>query len=96
MRKTVLIISIMMMMAMVAKTAKGGNENLCCNKDGSCGEGPAYCGKGCRKGPCYDGDTDDDDRKIVIVLKDEIDGSNLSWEDRLHKTYISHYSHFFL
>ncbi|WP_213065928.1 glycoside hydrolase family 19 protein, partial [Acinetobacter baumannii] len=31
----------------------GCSNGLCCSKFGYCGNGDAYCGEGCREGPCY-------------------------------------------
>lgn len=31
----------------------GCAANLCCSQFGYCGTGNAYCGNGCRAGPCY-------------------------------------------
>ncbi|XP_031476694.1 chitinase 5-like [Nymphaea colorata] len=33
----------------------GCAANLCCSQWGYCGTGPAYCGQGCRGGPCSGG-----------------------------------------
>ncbi|XP_031474786.1 endochitinase EP3-like [Nymphaea colorata] len=33
----------------------GCAANLCCSQFGYCGVGPAYCGQGCRGGPCSGG-----------------------------------------
>ncbi|XP_047951474.1 chitinase 5-like [Salvia hispanica] len=33
----------------------GCATNLCCSQFGYCGSGDAYCGNGCRSGPCFGG-----------------------------------------
>eukprot|EP01018_Ginkgo_biloba_P030660 Gb_29994 [translate_table: standard] len=33
----------------------GCTSNLCCSKFGYCGTGDAYCGDGCKSGPCTNG-----------------------------------------
>ncbi|KAJ1424500.1 Lysozyme-like domain superfamily [Sesbania bispinosa] len=44
-------------MMMVSKNVSAQNcgcaAGLCCSQYGYCGEGDAYCGTGCREGPCY-------------------------------------------
>ena len=35
----------------------GCAANLCCSQYGYCGTGNAYCGQGCKQGPCYSSPT---------------------------------------
>ncbi|AES67799.2 putative chitinase [Medicago truncatula] len=48
-------------MIMVPKNVSAQNcgcaEGVCCSQYGYCGNGDAYCGTGCKQGPCYAGQT---------------------------------------
>ncbi|PIN15008.1 Chitinase [Handroanthus impetiginosus] len=55
-----LLLSIYTLLAVVLAAGKwvsaqncGCAPNLCCSQYGYCGTGNAYCGQGCRAGPCY-------------------------------------------
>lgn len=58
MRKDLLTLALLgiFALAIIPKNVMSQNcgcaANLCCSEFGYCGTGEAYCGKGCREGPC--------------------------------------------
>ncbi|PIN15007.1 putative chitinase [Handroanthus impetiginosus] len=47
----------------------GCAPNLCCSQYGYCGTGDTYCGNGCRSGPCY-GSQGNNDAKVSDIVTD--------------------------
>ncbi|KAJ6744922.1 ENDOCHITINASE EP3-LIKE [Salix purpurea] len=46
----------------------GCAANLCCSQFGYCGTSTAYCGKGCRQGPCIASPTPTTLVEVVLLL----------------------------
>ncbi|XP_019708324.2 endochitinase A-like [Elaeis guineensis] len=56
MARSVILFQLSLLLAgIISTTAQncGCSSDLCCSQYGYCGTGNAYCGKGCRGGPCY-------------------------------------------
>ncbi|XP_021750895.1 endochitinase EP3-like [Chenopodium quinoa] len=49
----ILVAMACMSCTMVAAQNCGCASGVCCSQYGYCGNGDAYCGKGCKQGPCY-------------------------------------------
>ncbi|XP_076937262.1 endochitinase EP3-like [Bidens hawaiensis] len=45
----------------------GCSPNLCCSKHGYCGNGPEYCGDGCKEGPCSTTPTNNVDVSSIVT-----------------------------
>lgn len=49
----------------------GCASGLCCSQYGYCGEGDAYCGTGCREGPCYTQSPPPNDVNVADIVTPE-------------------------
>ncbi|KAJ4842494.1 hypothetical protein Tsubulata_027080 [Turnera subulata] len=51
---------------MVMAQKCGCASNLCCSQYGYCGTGEAYCGRGCKEGPCFGSSVSNSERAVAV------------------------------